>query len=305
MKEKFDTVLVVADKRRAIEELTFGASSLGKHVFLAYTGRRDDAVCAEVAYYFGDDDISFVSCIPEIVSLASRLRPQLVMCSSTQNGRLAAAAVSAAFGVGVMSDCMEIHIKDGFAVSTRMVYGGAAVKTERALGNPAIACPADGAFEVSGSAPVGVITDMPLSEGGVHLLERRRKQALSKSISTAKNVVGIGRGLGSDDNLPLAQSLAGIIGGEVGCTRPVAEEYKWLPKELNIGISGASIKPNLYIACGISGQIQHLVGINGSRVIAAINKDENAPVFAACDFGIVGDLNIILPALIEKFKQAE
>ena len=123
------------------------------------------------------------------------------------------------------------------------------------------------------------------------------------NLAAAKVVVGVGRGLEREENLSLARDLAAAIGGEVGCSRPVAEGEKWMPRETYIGVSGVMIKPELYIACGISGQVQHMAGVNQSRVIVAINKDKSAPIFKQCDYGIVGDLSVVLPALTKKFGQ--
>lgn len=302
MSVKVKTALVVADKRDAIEKLTAGAATLAETVYLAYTGKKEDGINAKTAYWLGEED-TFVNCTGRIAELAAELEAELVLCAPTRNGRLAAAVIAAKNRVSVLSDCSSLKIEDGRAVSTRMVYGGAAVKTERPLGNFVVACPAEGAFEAGAAEAAAEIVELK-AEGSAKLVERRRKEVRSKSITAAKNVVGIGRGMGSEENVAMAQALAKAIEGEVGCTRPVAEEYKWLPSELNIGVSGVTIKPNLYVACGISGQIQHLVGISESKVIAAINKDEKAPIFSACDIGIVGDVTAIIPELVKKFEQA-
>ena len=303
MSEMLKSALVVADRAEAIEELCSGAAALAGTVYLAYTGKKENAVNAKTAYWFGDEGVSFVNCVNDIVALAKDLAVELVICAPSRNGRLAAAVIGASFGVSVLSDCTSLTMEGGQLTAKRMVYGGAAVKTERPGSAVAVACPAEGCFQAAECAPAAEIVDKTGS-GSVKLVEKRSKEVRSKSITAAKNVVGVGRGLSSEDNLPLVQALAKAIEGELGCTRPVAEEYKWLPSELNIGISGVTIKPNLYIACGISGQIQHLVGINDSRVIAAINRDENAPIFSACDIGIVGDVTTVIPELLKKFEQS-
>ncbi|MCX5833198.1 MAG: electron transfer flavoprotein subunit alpha/FixB family protein, partial [Deltaproteobacteria bacterium] len=112
-----------------------------------------------------------------------------------------------------------------------------------------------------------------------------------------------GRGFDKKEDLALVKQLADALGGEVGCTRPISEELHWLPEELCIGLSGISIKPELYIGLGVSGQIQHMTGIRGARVIGAVNKDENAPIFGAADLGIVGNLYDVVPKLIEELKK--
>lgn len=138
---------------------------------------------------------------------------------------------------------------------------------------------------------------------GIRLLERRAKEEKSVNLNAAKIVIGAGRGFGCAENLALARELAAAIGAEVGCSRPVAEEEKWMPKEAYIGVSGVMIKPELYIACGISGQVQHMTGVSQARTIVAVNKDSGAPIFEKCDYGIVGDLNTVLKALIQAFKK--
>lgn len=302
MSDKLRSALVVADRPEAIAELCTGAAGLADIVYLAYTGKKDCSVNVQTAYWFGDENVSFVNCTKDIAALAKELAVELVLCAPSRNGRLAAAVIGSSFGTSVMSDCTSLCIEDGQLTAKRMVYGGAAVKTERPAAFPAVACPAEGCFQAAEGSAAGQVLEMSAT-GNAVLVERRAKEVRSKSITAAKNVVGVGRGLSSEDNMPLVQALAKAVEGELGCTRPVAEEYKWLPSELNIGISGVTIKPNLYIACGISGQIQHLVGINESRVIAAINRDENAPIFSACDIGIVGDVTTVIPELLKKFEQ--
>ncbi|HIS96722.1 MAG TPA: electron transfer flavoprotein subunit alpha/FixB family protein [Candidatus Scatomorpha pullistercoris] len=304
MEAKLSSVLVVADRRDSIEKLTSAAKRFGDNVTLAYAGKREDAVNAVKAYCFGDgNSFSFADCAEDITAIARSNEVQLVLCSPTRNGRLAAAAIAVGLGAGILSDCLSLEPEGAGFVSTRMVYGGAAIKTERAPRLPVVVCPAESCFdEATEMEPVKDIVDCEPSVCSFRLVERREKQLRSRNLGAARVVVGVGRGIGSEGNVALAKELAKSIGGEVGCTRPVAEELKWLPSELNLGISGSTIKPELYIACGISGQIQHLVGVNNARTIAAINKDENAPIFNACDIGLIADLNVVLPELIKRFS---
>ena len=125
----------------------------------------------------------------------------------------------------------------------------------------------------------------------------------TKDITEAKVVVSVGRGIEKKEDLALARQLADALGGEIGCTRPISEENHWLPEELCIGLSGVQVKPDLYLGLGVSGQIQHVTGIRNAKVIAAVNKDENAPIFGVADFGIVGDLYDVVPKLIEELKK--
>ena len=117
-------------------------------------------------------------------------------------------------------------------------------------------------------------------------------------MNRAKKVITVGRGFSKKEDLVLAESLAQALDAEIGCTRPIAEGEGWMPHERYIGISGVMLKADLYVALGVSGQIQHMVGANGSKIIIAVNKDKNAPVFKSADVGIVGDINKVIPALV-------
>lgn len=126
---------------------------------------------------------------------------------------------------------------------------------------------------------------------------QRARQSNSVDLDKARLVVSVGRGIGSKENIALAEQLCKAIGAELACSRPVAENEKWMEHERYVGISNLMLKPELYLAVGISGQIQHMVGANASQTIFAINKDKNAPIFQYADYGIVGDAVKILPAL--------
>ena len=115
-------------------------------------------------------------------------------------------------------------------------------------------------------------------------------------------VVGAGRGVGSRDDLGVVEELAQALGGQMACTRPLAEGLNWMGRDQYLGVSGLSIAPDLYVAVGVSGQMQHMVGVDQARVIVAINNDKAAPVFAESDYGIVGDLHQVVPALVDALK---
>ena len=117
------------------------------------------------------------------------------------------------------------------------------------------------------------------------------------NLAAADVVVGAGRGFAEEDQLGLARDLAAKIGAEMACTRPLAEGSGWMPTESYIGVSGQMLSPKVYVGIGTSGQMQHMVGVNRAGAIFAVNKDKNAPIFKQCDYGLVGDLNTVLPAL--------
>jgi electron transfer flavoprotein alpha subunit len=144
----------------------------------------------------------------------------------------------------------------------------------------------------------------PAPMGLAKVVDRKPKVKQSGDIRDAKVLVCVGRGLEKEEDLALAKNLANVLGGELACTRPIAEEMHWMPEETYIGLSGQKVKPEIYIGIGISGQIQHVTGIRDSRLICAINRDENAAIFEVSDYGIVGDLYKVLPELTRELKQA-
>jgi electron transfer flavoprotein alpha subunit len=155
-----------------------------------------------------------------------------------------------------------------------------------------------------GSAAVTVFTpNLSPAQIRTKPSERFRGAAQTVDLGSAQMIVGVGRGIKDAANLPLAQELATALGAELGASRPICDNG-WLPMERQIGSSGQTISPKLYIALGISGAIQHLVGIKGSQCVVAINKDPDAPIFEAADYGIVGDLMEVVPALTEAVKAA-
>ncbi len=156
--------------------------------------------------------------------------------------------------------------------------------------------------ENGGEGSVRELSFAPAS--AVKVLHRTPKVRETVDIREAKIVVCVGRGVEKKEDVKLARDLADALGGEVACSRPIAEELRWLPEEVYLGISGKKVKPDLYVGVGVSGQIQHVTGIRDSKVILAINRDENAPIFEAADYGIVGDLYRAVPILIEELNKA-
>jgi electron transfer flavoprotein alpha subunit len=130
------------------------------------------------------------------------------------------------------------------------------------------------------------------------VVDSHTNEAVSVDLPSAPVVVGVGRGLKTKTDLSLIEQLATALGAEVGCSRPLAEGLDWMPKERYIGISGQRISPRLYMAVGISGQLQHMFGVRDAEVIVAVNSDADAPIFSECDYGLVGDLYRIVPALV-------
>lgn len=298
---KFNNVWVITDSSSAIPELISGAKVFGEKVVLVYAGNKEAAVGADKAYYMDLDAQSVVNYSAKIVKMVVEAAPELVLLSNSKNGRLLAGQVAAAVGTTVFTDISSLVADENGLSSTRMVYGGSAIKTERSAHATVVACVGGGVFAVEELAPTADVEVLE-AESKVSFIEKRPKVGKTVNLSLAKRIVCAGRGTGTIENLELLQKIAKFMEAEMGCTRPIAEEEKWMPVETYIGVSGVMLKPDVYLGAGVSGQIQHTVGINQSGVVFAINKDAKAPIFSQCDYGIVGDLKEVLPAIVERFE---
>lgn len=295
--EKFKNVFVVSQES-SVAELTSGAKTLGENVTLFYTGARDAAVNADNAYHICTEKDSFISYIPAIIDAVNYVKPELILADCSKNGKLAAACISASFGTAVQSDVSEVSIVDDAVQTKRMAYGGSAIQTEVST-DVSILCVSAGTFNAAEAttATTNIETLASKPDARISFVDRKEKAEVKVDLASAKTVVGIGRGLAEESDLALCRDFAKQLGAELACSRPVSEEKKWLPSACYVGVSGAMIKPDVYFAIGISGQVQHTVGVTGARTIIAVNKNESAPIFKCCDYGIVGDLRKIVPTL--------
>jgi electron transfer flavoprotein alpha subunit len=192
----------------------------------------------------------------------------------------------------------------GKLIGERITYGGNATAKVTFNTKPQIATVPARAFDKptlqdrhGQLAKLDVKTEPPKTE----VIETKPLEASSTRIEEAEAIISCGRGLTKKEDKVLLDELAGVLCGQVGCSRPLAEDRKWFTEW--VGLSGHKVKPKLYIACGISGVIQHVAGIRDSKVIVAINKDPEAPIFEIADYGVVGDLYEILPALKDALKK--
>ena len=292
-----ERIFVFANEAGSVAELTSGAKASGASVALVTSGKTYG--CADEVFAY-PEEVSLVSVLCAVSELIVSQKPQLLLCESGSDGRLLAGYTAAKLGVSPLCDVMSLSCTADAVETTPLVYGGSAVKTEQCA-FPAVAIVCAGTFEASDAAAEPQVTQINCSGScSVELAGTSAVEASTVNLAAAKRVVGVGRGLASADNIPAAEKLAAALGAEIGCTRPVAEEEHWYSKDRYIGVSGVMIKPNFYLAIGISGQIQHMVGVNQTNVICAINKDENAPIIKQADYTLIGDVNAVLPAIIEK-----
>ena len=206
-----------------------------------------------------------------------------------------AGRVAAHAGTAAMTDVLSID--DGAATS--LYFGGAGERTVRATGNVAVYTVGQGIADGSAAQGADEVEEVAfvLPENPVVRLGAEKLEKSDVNLAGADVVVAAGRGFADQDQLGLARDLVAKLGGELGCTRPLTEGVDWMPREAYIGVSGLMLSPKVYVACGVSGQMQHMVGCNRSGAIFAVNKDKNAPIFKQCDFGLVGDIAEVLPAV--------
>jgi electron transfer flavoprotein alpha subunit len=244
-----------------------------------------------------------------LITAMAEAQPGVVLVPGTTAGRDYAPIVAARIGAGLAADCVAFSVEDGGLSATRPVLGGRAVSQVRFLGNgPAMATVRAGSFakaEPGATQPEEQSLDVALDPGDlrVSLVDTTAKGAGGSRLDSAEVVVSGGRGLGKPEQFALVEALAEALGGAVGATRAVVDAG-WRPHHEQIGQTGRTVSPRLYIAVGVSGAVQHNVGMQGADAIVAINRDPDAPIFKIASFGIVGDLFEVVPALTAEVRNA-
>jgi electron transfer flavoprotein alpha subunit len=246
--------------------------------------------------------------VPVIVDEAGKEDPDIFLVAGTSGAREMATRIASRLDAGLCSDCTSLELDDeaGTLAIERLIFGGAGIQKVVCLTRPQMATIPARIFPPAQNQGhrEGLIRELPAPPLSViRVLERKARVRESKDIRDAQVVVAVGRGVEKKEDIEMIRKLAEVLGGEIGCTRPISEELHWLSEEVCIGISAIQIKPQFYIGVGVSGQIQHVVGFKDAKVVCAINRDENAPIFEVSNYGIVGDLYDVVPRLIEALKE--
>jgi electron transfer flavoprotein alpha subunit len=249
----------------------------------------------------------YVSALGQLIK---KLEPSYIVFPHTYQVRDFAPRLATRFGQVLLADLVGLR-KDGDTfVFVRQLFQGKLNADYRHAGSaPCFLSVQAGAFRAESleAGSTTVETFAPQLEATAirnKPQEPFREAAQTVDLSVAPIIVSVGRGIKEQDNLPMMEELAAALGAELAASRPICDNG-WLPMERQVGSSGQTVSPKLYLAVGISGAIQHLVGMKGSKTVVAINKDENAPIFEVADYGIVGDLFEIVPALTEAVKKAK
>jgi electron transfer flavoprotein alpha subunit len=238
-------------------------------------------------------------------------KPDLILFPHTYQVRDYAPKLAASLEKGMIGDCIGYRYENNKLVFVRQMFQGrTAADVVFTADAPWIASFQAAAFRAdlaakraSGRAPIkSLAVELRAEQIRTRPLEVFREAKQAVDLTQAPILVSVGRGIKAAENIALAQKLAKLLGGEVSASRPICDEG-WLPMDRQIGSSGQTVAPKLYLALGISGAIQHVVGMKAARTIAAINKDANAPIFEVADYGVVGDLFEIVPALIEELEK--
>jgi electron transfer flavoprotein alpha subunit len=292
------------------------ASELGQPIFAAIVGNGAESVAAYklekvhaivhplLAEYTSD---GYKIALKQLIE---QRRPSGVLFPHTYQVRDFAPALAASLGRVLVSDVIGHRVENASLVLVRQLFQGKLNADIRFQGDgPWFASIQAGAFRAEnaakGDAAAPVETVTPALEAAqirTKPLERFRESQRAIDLGAAERIVSVGRGIREQENISLVEDLAKAMGAELAASRPICDNG-WLPMERQVGSSGQTVAPKLYVAVGISGAIQHLVGMKGSKTIVAINKDPEAPIFEVADYGIVGDLFQTVPALIEALKK--
>lgn len=275
-----------------IDQPREGASSPGRKLVLKSTRQLNDSP----------------EMVAEAIFRAARQAssaPSIVLVGATKRGREIASRLAVKMKVGCLSELVKFTIDGNEAAGDRLVYGGKLLAK--------VACP----LPCVATLKTGVLPQLAPKQGAVVELQIGELEQRVKLVSTtgkregavdirnAKVIVSAGRGVKKKEDLVMIQTLAEALHGVMACSRPLSSDLGWLSEDHHIGLTGTAVHPDLYLALGISGQLQHVAGIRDSKVIAAVNTDKDAPIFEAADYGIVGDLYQIVPAIIKRLSSTD
>jgi electron transfer flavoprotein alpha subunit len=232
--------------------------------------------------------------------------PDILLISSSKLGKETAGRVAQKLQAGCITDAIGLEMKGSDLVVHRYALGGNTISSEVIMTTKKVISVTPGSFEAHPAYPAGEVevVDVTIPPPRVEVVERRKKTGESANIESAENLVCVGQGISKKDDLVMVNEFCIALQAELGCTRPLSSDFHWVSEERMVGISGKKCKPKFHVSIGVSGQIQHTVGIMSSKLIVAINKDKDAPIFKIADYGIVGDLYQVVPALTQRIKAA-
>jgi len=320
-----DIFVLVEHRQGKIRDITYEMLGLGEKIFTQQGATltalllgkgvnsfaEDLATRAPKVLVIEDDQLeNFNSlCYQRVLSsLISKYQPFLTLIGHTAFGMDLAPSLSVEMDLPMVTDCIGLSLEAKRLKGTRSIYGGkvnANISLKESKGYIATIRPGTFSPKIPGDKKGGIILEpSPLKEAvdAKKFLKYIEAPITGEDITQAEIIISVGQGIGGPEHIPMIEEVAKNLGGVVACSRPVVDR-NWLPKERQVGISGKTVKPKVYIAVGISGAFQHVTAMQGSETIIAINKDPRAPIFGVADYGIVDDFQNVMPILKEKTKK--
>lgn len=313
-------VLVYSDNKNLTIELLSKGSEIskdfGEKLLAVVIGKGYDKL-AEEYIAFGADEVFIVETDMEffkseeysdiLEKIIDETKNDYIIIGSNKNGKELASRLAGKIEAGCIVDCSDIYLQDKKLTAERNVYSGNAIAVEQFTSKPCILTVASKVFDPLNKDDKHkgdiVKKKYEFDKSSSKIIDVKEMQSESVNVEDAEIIVSCGRGFKNKDDIKFASDLADTLKGKtIGCSRPIAADLKWLSEDHWIGLSGHKVKPKLYIAAGISGQIQHIAGMRESGIIVAINKDPEALIFKSADYGIVGDLYEVLPKLTTAIK---
>ena len=295
--------IVVGGQEDDIAEALTIARQAGGDVYIVAYGNVDVGSLTEyghrVYHVAGDDPESIFSAVKQVYD---QVKPSLVVAPTSKNLKDALSRLAGLYDLPMATEVFNVKVSGGSVSYTRGFLSGRALEDDEVLLPAVLLIAARKTPRAEkGTAKGDVVELQPQVQ--VKVVERRPKQRGGVNIEAAELIVSVGRGFRSKDDLKLAFDLADVLGAQIGCSRPVAADLKWLSEDHWVGLSGHKVAPKLYMAIGISGAPQHLAGITDAKVVVAINNDKSAPIFKNCDYGVVADLYQFVPVLTKRLKE--
>lgn len=315
-----DVLVIIEQIEGAFRKVTYEALSEGKQTAAALgcgiaavvLGEGITGIAGELGAYgagtvWAADDAALkeytVDAYANVIEgIIQKTDPAVIILGATSQGKELAARLSARLAAPLAMDCVALRVDGGNVTATRPMYGGKVLVDLALNGSPKIIAVRPNAMAIRKTEGAGTVEKIEVNVGvtAIRFIEKQLETE-KVELTEADVIVSGGRGMGGSD-FAILEALAEALGGAVGASRSAVDEG-WRPHADQVGQTGKVVSPNLYIACGISGAIQHLAGMSSSKVIVAVNKDEEAPIFAKADFGIVGDLFEVIPAITEAVKR--
>jgi electron transfer flavoprotein alpha subunit len=302
--------------RKVTYEMISEAKKFGGEVAAVVFGKGVEGQAAEFAkygadkVYVADDDIFAAyntgAYVAQIVTMINEFSPNAILFGHTMNGRDMASRLAQKLDAGLATDAIAAEISDGKGVFSRAIYAGKVIAKVEVTGAPVLATIRAGVWEVVEAAGAGAVIKVAVTATAADVYQVAKEFVPTVSarpeLTEAAVVVSGGRGCKGPDGIKVVEELADLLGAALGGSR-ASIDSGWLGHELQVGQTGKVVCPGLYVACGISGAIQHLAGMSSSKFIAAINTDTEAPIFSVADFGVVGDLFKVVPLLCAELKK--